>query len=138
MLPKVKILYVDDYDLVLFTVKQILELEGWQTDVCRDGASARREIETGKQYDLLILDHQLPLASGLTLVHSARASFNHRDTPIIMFTASDCRYEALAAGANIFLKKPMGITRMVEAVKQLLAIRPQVPSAKTRVASSAL
>ncbi|MBA3439602.1 MAG: response regulator [Pyrinomonadaceae bacterium] len=138
MLPKVKILYVDDYDLVLLTVKQMLELEGWQTDVCRDGAAACRQIKSGKQYDLLILDNQLPHASGLTLVRSARTSFKHRDTPIIMFTASDCKHEALAAGANIFLKKPLGITKMVDAIKQLLATQSQVPSLESRVASPAL
>ena len=136
-MPAVRILYVDDYDLVLLTVKQILELEGWQIDVCRDGASACREIEGAKQYDLLILDCQLPCANGLTLVRSARASSHHRETPIIMFTASDCEQEAVAAGVNIFLKKPMGIIQMVEAVKQLLAIQPQIPSGKPHAASSA-
>ena len=137
VLSEVRILYVDDYDLVLLTVKQILELEGWQVDVCRDGASARREIESGKQYDLLILDCQLPCGNGLALVHSARTSSHHRETPIIMFTASDCKHEAVAAGVNTFLKKPMGIIEMVDAVKQLLAIQPQIPSSKPRVASSA-
>ncbi len=137
MLPEVKILYVDDYDLVLLTVKQILELEGWQVDVCGDGASARQEIEGGKPYDLLILDCQLPRANGLALVHTARASSNHRETPIIMFTASDSKHEALAAGVNIFLKKPMGLMEIVNAVKQLLAIQPHVPSDESHIASSA-
>lgn len=137
MLSKIRILYVDDYELVLLTVKQLLELEGWQVDVCRDGASARREIEGDKPYDLLILDYELPRVDGLALVHSARTSASRCRTPIIMFTACDCRHEADAAGVNIFLRKPMGITQMVDAVTQLLAIQPQIPSGELRVAPSA-
>lgn len=132
----VRILYVDDYDLVLLTVKQMLEQEGWQVDVCRDGASARREIEGGEPYDLLILDYQLPRIDGLALVHSARTSASCRKAPIIMFTASDCRLEAAAAGVNLFLKKPMGITQIIDSVTQLLGIPPRVPPGEHAIAPS--
>lgn len=117
---QIKILYVEDYDLVLFTVKQLLESENWQVEICRDGNSAQKRIEQAEQFDLIILDAQLPGISGLEIIKQARALPHRRQTPIIMFTASDCQQEALDAGTNIYLKKPGGIRNLLDDCKRLL------------------
>jgi CheY-like chemotaxis protein len=116
-----RILYADDYDLVLFTVKQMLEQEGWRVDVCRDGAGALKRIEGEEQYQLLIFDERLPGASGLELIRRVRASERLRNTPILMFTATPCEEQALAAGADAFLNKPGGIGELIETCRRFLA-----------------
>ena len=119
---QIKILYADDYDLVLFTVKQMLEMENWRVDVCRDGAVALKRIEGEERYDLIILDERLPGISGLDLIKRARLAKHLRATPIMMFTATHCEEQALAAGANAFLRKPSGIGELLETCRGFLYI----------------
>jgi len=119
-LQQIRILYAEDYDLVLFTVKQLLELEGWHVDICRDGAAALKKIESDEHYDLIILDVQMPGESGLTLVQRARQLPHRRHLPVIMFTDSLQHEDALAAGANAFLKKPAGLKELIATCKSLL------------------
>lgn len=115
-----RILYAEDYDLVLFTVKQLLELESWQVDICRDGATALKKLEGDEHYDLIILDAQLPGESGLSLVQRARQLAHRRRVPVILFTGSLRQDEALAAGADAFLKKPTGLKDLIATCNSLL------------------
>jgi DNA-binding response OmpR family regulator len=119
-LQQTKILYAEDYDLVLFTVKQLLELESWQVDICRDGAAARKKLEGDEHYDLIILDAELPGESGLSLVQRARRMAHRRRIPIILFTGSIGHDDALAAGADAFLNKPTGLKNLITTCNSLL------------------
>ena len=114
------ILYVEDFPPVRSIIRETLELEGWRVEVCEEGTSARREIEGGIHYDLLLLDEDLPGANGIELVRRARSLVHRRHTPIVMLSASDRQREARQAGANAFLKKPEGLLLIVETVRQLL------------------
>ncbi len=117
---QIRILYAEDYDLVLFTVKQLLELEGWRVDICRDGSAALKKLENDEHYDLVILDAQMPGESGLSLVQKARRLAHRRRVPIIMFTGSLRREDALAAGADAFLNKPTGLKDLISTCNSLL------------------
>lgn len=117
----IRILYAEDYDLVLFTVKQLLELESWQVDICRDGATALKKLEGDEHYDLIILDAQLPGESGVSLIQRARQLAHRRRVPVILFTGSLKQDEALAAGADAFLKKPTGLKELIATCNALLA-----------------
>lgn len=117
---QIRILYVEDYDLVLFTVKQLLELEGWSVEICRDGITARQKLESPQFHDLILLDAQLPEVCGLELLRFARSLEHRKNIPIIMFTSTDCEFEALEAGADVYLKKPAGIRDLVEIIENLL------------------
>lgn len=117
-----RILYAEDYDLVLFTVKQLLELESWQVDICRDGSAALKKLESDEHYDLIILDAQLPGESGVSLIQRARRMAHRRRTPIIMFTGSLQHDDGLAAGADAFLKKPTGLKDLITTCNTLLRV----------------
>lgn len=122
-MPQTRILYAEDYDLVLFTVKQLLELESWQVDICRDGAAARKKLEGDELYDLIILDAQLTGESGLSLVQRARRLAHRRRIPIILFTGSLTHEDALAAGADAFLNKPTGLKDLITTCTSLLNVK---------------
>lgn len=114
------ILYADGYDLVLFTVKQLLESESWSVDACRDGAAALKKITSDTQYDLLIVDERLPGVGGIELISRTRGTVHLHRVPIIMFTAEPCHGRALAAGASAFIKKPGGMGELIETCRSLL------------------
>jgi DNA-binding response OmpR family regulator len=123
-LPQINVLYVEDHDLVLFTVKQLLELEGWRVRICRDGQTALKLLDGDEHYDLLILDVELPGVDGFDLLKRTRVLPQRRALPVIIFTALDCVDEALAAGAAECLKKPGGIKDLLSTCYRLLKLEP--------------
>ncbi|MDQ3908527.1 MAG: response regulator [Acidobacteriota bacterium] len=114
------ILYVEDTKLVAIAVKETLELDGCQVEVCEDGTSGLSRLASGARYDLLIFDQELPGASGVELVQYARGLPHFRRAPIIMVSASDYAAEAMRAGVDVFLKKPDEIWKLSETVARLL------------------
>lgn len=121
-MPLTKILYAEDYRLVAHYLKEILEAQGWQVDVCMDGFTALKKIESDAAYDLLLLDDQMPGINGVELVQTARALPHRKDTPIVILSASDCAAEARRAGADRFLKKPDDFDSLVSVITHLLAV----------------
>jgi two-component system chemotaxis response regulator CheY len=113
------ILYVEDHKLVAGAVRDLLEGEGWRVAVCADGSSGMNKLAGGFAYDLLLLDNDLPGASGIELTRYARNLASYQRTPIIMVSAADCRADALSAGVDLFLRKPDDIAVLVDAVRRL-------------------
>jgi two-component system chemotaxis response regulator CheY len=114
------ILYVEDDELLRLTVQDTLELEGWRVESCGDGLAALARIESGERFDLLLLDNELPGASGLELLRHARMLPYRQHTPVVVISATDCEREARRAGAGAFLKKPDDITQLVSTITRLL------------------
>lgn len=124
-LSQVTVLYVEDHDLVLYTVKQLLELEGWGVEVCRDGDEALRQIAGEEPYDLIIIGAEWPGSGGLDLIRRTRALKHRRATPIILFTASDPRAKTTEAGADAWLKKPGGIKDLLDTCYRVMERRAE-------------
>jgi DNA-binding response OmpR family regulator len=116
----INILYVEDFPPVKLIVKETLEFEGWRVEDCDDGLTALDKIRSEEHYDLILLDDDLPVITGVALASLARTLEHRRLTPIIMLSAAERRLDARAAGVDIFLKKPEGMTSLVETIKQLL------------------
>ena len=129
---QIKILYAEDYDLVLFTVKQLLELEGWGVDYCRDGAAALKKLEGEELFDLIVLDCDMPGVHGMDLLRAARTLEHRAGTPVIIFSAEECEREVMEAGADAYLKKPGGIKDLVHTIERLLYGRGEQSDAEGR------
>ena len=78
-----KILVVDDEKLLVKGIKFNLENEGYDVDVCYDGATAVQMAAQGG-YDLIILDLMMPGLDGLEACQRIRQTST---VPIIMLTA---------------------------------------------------
>ena len=114
------ILLVEDHKVVAQAVKETLEKEGWRVSLCGDGAVALSRLASNAVYDLLLCDNHLPNVNGLELVRYARGLEHRKETPIIMFSASECSRDARLAGANEFLRKPQDVGKVVETAARLL------------------
>lgn len=115
-----RILYVEDDPLILHAVKELLEVEGWRVEACRDGQVVMAKITGDETYDLLLLDYELPGASGIKIVLRARSLEHRRSTPNVIFSGSDVGMAARGAGANAFLRKPDDMPAIVKTVSRLL------------------
>lgn len=72
--------------------------------------------------DVLILDMNMPEVSGIDVVKTLRFMQAYRDLPIIMLTADatpEAQQQSLAAGANVFLTKPIDVDLLLEHIASL-------------------
>lgn len=76
--------------------------------------------------DVVMVDYMMPEMDGISFITQFRALPGCGDVPIVMITANDeleVRYQALEAGANDFLIKPIDKIEFLARVKNMLALR---------------
>jgi CheY-like chemotaxis protein len=117
------ILHVEDDEVIASTVRELLELEGWNVEMCGEADAALKILESSAHYEILIFDNKLPGLDGVELIRRVRRIPHRRQTPIIMLSASDIQAEARLAGANTFLRKPDDMTVIAETIARLRARR---------------
>jgi two-component system chemotaxis response regulator CheY len=115
------ILHVDDDQAVTEVVADALEQAGMKVVSCMSGTVALRKLSSrGAQYDLIIVDNDLPGQRGLELIKRVHNMARWRATPIMMFSGEDCEAEAWRAGVDDFLQKPEDINQLTSRVERLL------------------
>jgi two-component system, chemotaxis family, chemotaxis protein CheY len=84
--------------------------------VAYDGKSALDKFrDANARPEVVIIDYRMPLMSGLELTGEIKKL--EPCTRIVFISADDSvRQDALNAGANIFLKKPVGIKAIIESI----------------------
>jgi DNA-binding response OmpR family regulator len=105
---------VDDDTDLLQTLTASLELAHLPTTTCADGQSAQALVADG-DYDLLLLDVNLPGLDGPSLCGQIRENDRYRKTPVIFMTAAnalDHRAQASLSGGNDFLPKPFNTAEL--------------------------
>ena len=99
-----------------------LEDTPYQVDVAETGVLACEMFKAG-DYDLVLMDRQMPAMDGLTATRSIRAwenANNRAPTPILALTASALkgdRESCLAAGCTAYLTKPIKQDVLLQAIK---------------------
>jgi DNA-binding response OmpR family regulator len=121
----VRILHVEDNETVAGMVKETLESQGWQVEMCGDGNVALEKISGDDAFDLLLVDYDLPSVNGLEIIRRARELDHRCDTPMIVLAASPVEAAAREAGADVFLRKPQDVTSLVETINRFLEEREQ-------------
>ncbi len=115
-----RILLVEDEKDLLETLAESLRLSGYAVDTAEDGR-AGEELAFSENYDLIILDVNLPKLDGFAVLEKIR-SYN-KLVNIIMLTAradvSD-RVKGLDLGANDYLVKPFHISELEARIRSLL------------------
>ncbi|SOC83974.1 Response regulator receiver domain-containing protein [Ensifer adhaerens] len=93
--------------------------------VCEDPLKALNVCQT-QRFDVLIVDHMLPSMTGVEFVRLVRQLPGFEETSIVMVTADTSRElqeEALAAGVDTFLTKPIEALGFTHMMSGLLARR---------------
>lgn len=128
------LLVVDDEPSVRRLIVRTLELEGFRTLEAADAPDAVRLL--GNDPDLVLLDVNLPSASGLDVLQEIRAS---GEVPVILLTGqageSD-RIAGLDLGADDYVPKPFSPGELAARVRSVLR-RSQPKPGSTAQASSA-
>lgn len=115
-----KILIVEDEPKVAAFIKRGLEEQLFETDVAYDGLIGRKKA-VANNYDLIILDINLPLLNGFELCKEIRL-LNTR-VPVLMLTAmgtTDDKLTGFDSGADDYLVKPFEFRELLARTKALL------------------
>ena len=107
-----RILLVEDDDLIGSAVERALKDDGHAVDWVRDGESALSSIYL-EAYALVLLDLGLPIKDGLEVLETLRKA--KKIMPVIILTARDSiedRIKGLDLGADDYLVKPFSIDEL--------------------------
>ena len=128
-----RILVVDDEQLLVKGMKFNLENEGYTVETAYDGATAIDMAKTG-DFDLIILDLMMPQVDGLTACMRIREFSN---VPIIMLTARSedaDKIIGLESGADDYITKPFNILELKARIRALLRRANAAPQQKAHSA----
>ena len=118
-----RILLVEDNADLAAGLAGNLRLEGFEVQVCADGAQVHGRVLQARP-DLLILDMMLPNRDGFSVLKQLRD--DRIDTPVLCLTARGeemDKVRALRGGADDYVTKPFGLMELIARVEALLRRR---------------
>ena len=116
------ILIVEDDLKNLKLIRDLLQHDGYATLEATDGGQAV-ELAKDKKPDLILMDIQLPTMNGLEATRILKADTANKDIPIVALTAyamEEDEKEALEAGCDGFMRKPIEVREFLKQVAQYL------------------
>ncbi len=121
--PKKKtVMVVEDFEDNRFMMRRLLEMSGYAVLEAVNGEEAV-DLAVKEQPSLILMDLSLPLLDGLAATRRIRAYSGLRDVPIVAVSAhdtSDFHAEALAAGCNDYVTKPIDFDQLEELLRRLI------------------
>jgi CheY-like chemotaxis protein len=134
-LPALRILLAEDSADNCTIMMAYLEHTPYRVEIAATGAIACEKFKE-VNYDLVLMDWQMPVMDGLTATRAIRAWEQANDrppTPIIATTASALkgdREKCLAAGCTAFLTKPIKQEVLLQAIKEQSMVAPALSKGK--------
>jgi two-component system, OmpR family, alkaline phosphatase synthesis response regulator PhoP len=117
-----KILVADDEPNIVTALEFLLQRNGFEVQVARNGEEALNLIESGRP-DLVLLDVMMPLKSGYEVCKRIRERPDWSQIKVVMLSAKGRDAEVargLDAGADLYITKPFSTRDLLSKIKQLL------------------
>ena len=117
--PGLRVLVVEDENLLRWAAKEVLTLSGHGVTEASDGASALRALAAQEPFDVVLLDYRLPDSDGLDLLREVRR--RSRACAVIMMTAEawpEFLMTAAQLGAHRIIDKPFDIYALDQLVRE--------------------
>lgn len=116
------VLLVEDTEDNRFMMKRLLEMAGYEVVEAMNGEEAVK-LAKAESPQLILMDLSLPLIDGLAATRLIRKLPHLQATPIIAVSAhdsSDFQSEAMEAGCNSYVTKPIDFNELEQLIQQLL------------------
>ena len=120
-------LLVEDFEDSRFMMRRLLEMAGYKVIEASDGEQAV-ELAIREQPALILMDLSLPKLDGLAATRQIRQHKDVENTPIVAISAHDSpesRTEALAAGCDEYVTKPIDFDQLNELLGRFLPKKRQ-------------
>lgn len=128
------VMIVEDHADTREMLRILLNMIGCRVIEAENGEQAMSVAEKGHP-DLILLDVRMPLLDGLTVTRLIRSHPVLNEVPIVLITGMatpQLHREALSAGCNDCLIKPLDFERLRELIKLLARSTPQSPAHRPR------
>lgn len=123
--PNMRVLVIDDFATMRKIEKNILGQLGIKNvDEADDGSTALPKLKAN-QYDVVLLDWNMPNMTGLELLKAMRAEDSLKSVPVIMVTAEALKDNVVAAaqaGVNDYVVKPFNAATLEEKLRKVLKL----------------
>jgi DNA-binding response OmpR family regulator len=119
---KTTILIADDEPNILISLEFLMQREGHDVHVARDGQEAMQKLRALRP-KLLLLDVMMPRKTGFEVCQEVRQDEQLKDTLILILTAKGRETDVvkgLALGANAYMTKPFSTRELADKVRSLL------------------
>ncbi|HET9864594.1 MAG TPA: response regulator [Steroidobacteraceae bacterium] len=126
-----RVLVVDDSLSVRRAIAALLEDQGYEVTLARDGLEAVKALEIERP-DILLTDLEMPNMNGLELTAHVRSRPELAGLTVVMITSRSMdkhRRQALSAGVNAYLNKPFSDHELLQHVAEAVTGRAQVRAA---------
>ena len=122
MAPDACVLVVDDNEINRMVAEEMLKPLHMKIETAADGKQALQMIQ-GKKYDLIFMDHLMPVLNGVEAVKELRKWEDpyYKQVPVIALTANtakDQKEEYIQAGMSDYLSKPIDMGDIYKIVKK--------------------
>lgn len=117
-----KILIVDDEEMIRNVLREYVEFEGYEVDEAEDGMEAVRKCKA-TAYDMVLMDVMMPKLDGFSAVKEIKKS---RDIPVIMLSARTEEYDKLFGfelGVDDYVTKPFSPKEVIARINAVLRRR---------------
>jgi DNA-binding response OmpR family regulator len=118
-----RILIADDEPNIVAALEFLLERNGFEVRVARNGEEALLQVEAALP-DLVLLDVMMPLVSGYDVCRRIREHPRCGQVKIILLSAKGRAAEVqkgMALGADMYIVKPFSTREVVDKINALLA-----------------
>jgi CheY-like chemotaxis protein len=116
------VLVVEDFEDNRFMMRRLLEMSGYRVVEAVNGRQAVEKAQSERP-DIILMDLSLPMLDGLAATRQIRAQEGHGKIPIVAVSAhdsADFHAEALAAGCNEYVTKPIDFDQLVQLLSRLV------------------
>jgi CheY-like chemotaxis protein len=117
-----KVLLVEDTEDNRFMMRRLLEMAGYHVVEATNGEEAVK-VARAESPQLILMDLSLPVIDGLAATRLIRKLPDFQMTPIIAVSAhdtSDFQLDAIQAGCNSYITKPIDFNELEQLIGQLL------------------
>jgi len=130
--PKASVLLVDDNEMNLRVAEGLLSPYQMRIDTASSGREALEKLESGRRYDLILLDFMMPGMNGIETCREIRAMRGgaFASLPIIALTAnaiSDAKDMLLSEGMQDYISKPIDVKQLDESLRKWLPKEKLMP-----------
>lgn len=119
---RARVLVAEDSPVIREAIQRELTRAGFEVTAAQDGEEALKLARRGR-FDAIASDVVMPRLDGYELVRALRAEPRYRQTPIVMVTSKDARFDAIKgydAGADAYLTKPANADELIRTLDALL------------------
>ena len=123
---KPKILLTEDNPINQEVALGMLESLGCDVEIAENGSEAVDALES-KQFDLVLMDCQMPVMDGFEATRTIRSQSSQQDIPVVALTANALegdRELCIASGMDDYLKKPVNQHELQGTIEKWLHQKP--------------